>query len=134
MHSPNILDIEVTEDASKCDKSIDSYEVQEKKKEAKFSILEVLKLLPKIIDFNELQFENILDILVTNEVSKLDNSADNNDEHPENVIHKLLSFGVFKLFKFIEVKLLHPRNIYIILVNSEVSKFDKSTSNKLVNV
>jgi hypothetical protein len=56
--------------------------VQEENKKEKFTTLEVLKLLPKFIDVNEIQLENILDILVTNEVSKLDKSMDNNDEHP----------------------------------------------------
>ena len=70
-----------------------------------FSILFMLKEF-KFKYINELQPLNILSILVTKEVSKLDKSNDKIFSHPENIYCILVVEPVLKLDKSIVSKLL----------------------------
>ena len=64
--------------------------------------------MDKFNDINPLQLENMLDISLTFEVSKLYKFKEFNKLHEENIELILLTFDVLKFDKSNDLKLEHP--------------------------
>ena len=127
MHCANIESISVALVVSMPAKSTVAREEHPLNALAKFATCDV-SIPARLMVFKRLQSENMLEIVVTLEVSSGEMSTLSSDPQFPNIALTSVTFGVLMPVRLMCSRLLQPRNMLAILVTLDASRFERFAS------